>query len=292
MDQTEYRSIFSARDRARCNEAWAVLDAVRIPAEVVHEDGIYHLMVHESDAARALRELEDYVREAVRPAPEPDWTPLSDGRIAAFVYAAVLVLVTAATGRHVFGADWFDAGRAQSGSIVSGQWWRAVTALTLHIDARHLLGNLLFGSVLGLLAAQGLGAGVAWLAIVVGGTLGNLANAFLRDPSHAAVGASTAVFAALGLLVGFALRRNRGRPGGAVRRWSPLVAGVLLLAWTGTSGERTDVLAHVSGLAAGVALGAVSGFVPTALLKKRSLQALASLTALALLGLAWGLALR
>jgi membrane associated rhomboid family serine protease len=189
------------------------------------------------------------------------------------------------------GADWFDRGRAQAGLMSGGEWWRAVTALTLHVDSRHLLGNLLFGSVLGFLAAQGLGGGGAWLAIVVGGALGNVVNALLQDPAHSAVGASTAVFAALGTLVALALRYNREREVSAARRWSPLVAGLLLLGWTGMGGERTDVWAHVAGLATGMLVGAVCGFAPPGLLERRGVQGIAWLLAALIVLVAWGLAL-
>jgi len=211
--------------------------------------------------------------------------------LAGFLVLAALVAVTGLSSRHALGADWFDAGRAQAGAMVDGEWWRSLTALTLHVDARHLLGNLFFGSVLGFFASQGLGVGVAWLAILAGGAIGNLANAVLRDPQHSAVGASTAVFAALGLLVALALHHRRSSSVGVVRRWSPLVAGILLLAWTGMGGERTDVLAHVTGLLAGLAVGALAGFVPPKALEGRAVQVgAAALTVIALV-VAWAVAL-
>ena len=268
-----------------------MLDAARIPAAVEGRLGNYLLVVVEEDLERAVRELDDYRREEVPPPPDPPLEPLSGGWAGILVYALVLVGVARLAEARAFAADWFDAGRAQAGRMVDGEWWRAVTALTLHVDARHLLGNLLFGSVLGLLAAQGLGAGVSWLAIVLGGTLGNIVNARLHSGDHSAVGASTAVFAALGLMVALALHHNRRRRISAVRRWSPLIAGVLLLAWTGMGGERTDVLAHVTGLVAGLAVGFVCGFAPPGLLEQRPVQVVAAVAALAILVGAWALAL-
>ena len=95
----------------------------------------------------------------------------------------------------------------------------------------------------------------------------------------------------LGVLVALALRYRRSEASGPFRRWSPLVAGVLLLAWTGIGGERTDVTAHVTGLAAGVLVGAAWGFIPTTVLEKRWVQAMAALLALLMVALAWTLAL-
>jgi hypothetical protein len=44
-----------------------------------------------------------------------------------------------------------------------------------------------------------------------------------------------------------------GRRGFA--RWSPLIAGVVLLGWTGSEGEHTDRVAHGLGFLLGLALG-------------------------------------
>ncbi len=87
------------------------------------------------------------------------------------------------------------------------------------------------------------------------GTLGNALSAWLQTPVHAAIGASTALFGALGIVAGF-LRQRRVVPWrGGIRRWAPLSAGILLLVFLGFGGERTDVGAHV----AGFAIGGLSG---------------------------------
>jgi rhomboid protease GluP len=78
----------------------------------------------------------------------------------------------------------------------------------------------------------------------------------VHDPSHAAIGASTAVFAALGILSGHAWSARPVRWRGGIRRWAPIGAGLMLLAFLGFGGERTDVGAHVLGFA----IGAASGF--------------------------------
>ena len=108
------------------------------------------------------------------------------------------------------------------------------------------------------------GFGVGGALALAAGALGNLANAFVQAPSHATIGASTAVFGALGLLVGraLALRRTplRGRPA-----WLPIGAALALLAMLGTEGQRVDLWAHGLGLAAGVVLGALASRLPARL---------------------------
>ncbi|NIM01820.1 MAG: rhomboid family intramembrane serine protease [Acidobacteria bacterium] len=282
--------VFRSRSRARCQEMWAVLDAAGIPGVIVHRQGQCLLAVDQGDSRQAARELDDYRREGPLEQPEPALTTRGGGRTGVFVYAAVLIAVAGLSNRHALDSDWFEAGRAQAGLLMSGQWWRAFTALTLHVDVQHLMGNLVFGSVLGFLAAQRLGGGVAWLAILIGGALGNTASAWLHDSSHSAVGASTAVFAALGLLVALAVSHWREHAGSAARRWSPLIAGVLLLGWTGVGGERTDVLAHVTGAVCGMVTGILWDRIPGAQLDRRSMQAGSALLAVVVLVLAWAAA--
>ena len=44
-------------------------------------------------------------------------------------------------GYSIFGQNWFDAGRVDGELIRGGEWWRTITALTLHSGARHLVGK-------------------------------------------------------------------------------------------------------------------------------------------------------
>src|SRR5690606_29475617 len=131
--------------------------------------------------------------------------------------------------------------------IRSGEWWRAVTALTLHVDAPHLVANLVAGSWFGYLAGRRLGPGHAWAATVAMATAANLLEGYLGPVLHRSVGASTAVFAALGLIAAHAWRERYPLRARWAVRWAPLVGGVLLLGWLGTEGEHTDVIAHVLG---------------------------------------------
>jgi rhomboid protease GluP len=101
-----------------------------------------------------------------------------------------------------------------------------------------------------------LGTGVGWFSVLLTGAFGNIVNAFLQAPDHRSIGASTAVFAALGILSAFTWRRGffRGTPWRT--RFAPVTAGIALLAFTGTAGENTDLGAHLFGFVAGFAAGA------------------------------------
>jgi membrane associated rhomboid family serine protease len=134
--------------------------------------------------------------------------------------------------------------------------WRSVTALTLHLDIAHVTGNAVATAVLLPAVAQRLGAGAGLLLVVLAGACGNVLAALTHAPDHAAVGASTATFAAIGMLG--TLRLCSGSAGEHTRwkSWMIPAASLLLLVLLG-AGRGADVLAHVTGFVSGAVFGLV-----------------------------------
>ncbi len=98
--------------------------------------------------------------------------------------------------------------------------------------------------------------------MLLAGVIGNVASAAINYPGpYHSVGASTAVFAGVGLLAGRAIRRV-ARIRGA-ERWRamfvPLGAGVSVLALYGAGGVHIDVVAHLTGFIAGLLIGFAVG---------------------------------
>ena len=267
-----------------------VLAAVGIASRLAQVEDRIGLFVVARDAARARHELNEYRRENPSRR-ELRLRPAGEGVDAALAYAAVLVVAFVADSRHLLGIDWSAVGFAGAGRILGGEWWRAFTALSLHADFGHLASNVVAGGVLGVLLGQALGPGLTWLIVFLAGGVGNAVNAAFQPAAHAAVGASTAVFAALGLLSALMWRRALPRWRRGLRRWLPLAAGVALLAFLGTAGERTDVGAHVAGFAVGVACGVVLHLAGSRLPAGRRAQFIYGAAAIALWGATWGLAL-
>lgn len=241
---------------AEAEQRALVLAAVGIEVHLLRDGGAVRLCVPAALALRADYELACYERENAAPRP-----PRSPARAAlrraegALVYAAVLLFFFGAERRDAFSIDWLAAGAADAGLIRAGAWWRTVTALSLHADLGHLMSNLAFGMIVSLLVAELLGSGLAWLALLLAGAIGNALDALVHAAGHSAIGASTAVFGGLGILSGHT-RRSRIIPWrGGLRRWAPIGAGVMLLAFLGFGDERTAVWAHVAGFAVGVATG-------------------------------------
>lgn len=280
--------VFRGSHRA-AQERAVVLTALAIPHHALRSGTQTHLLTHHSHATRALDELTQYEAEP------PLTVRLPKGDRDAAVQSAALFALTIATFHalaqsHTLGHDWRAAGASHAASVLSGDWWRPITALTLHADLAHLLSNLIFGGLFIALLGAELKPARALSLTLLAGALGNLLNALLSDPSHASIGASTAVFAALGLLVAHRLSTSTANQT-AARAWIPLLAGLALLGWLGGPSERpgphgpiqTDVAAHVLGLLAGILLG----LLPVHKLKTLPL----SLTALTLLLTAWFFAL-
>lgn len=259
MDQGEQDDLVALLRRARRSDAEQyalVLTAMGIRSLIAPDGKFTALYVAHEDAARANAELAAYDSENRQPPPERVWVRPPLPRIeVAMVYWTVLLFFFAAARRDAFSFDWISAGAAQTGLMLKGEWWRAVTALCLHESGAHLLGNLVFGTVFLMLLSQVTGAGVAALAMLAAGTAGNVLSAFVRSAEHTSIGASTAIFAGIGLLAALRQMRRQDHALTTLRSWVPVAGGLALLAFLGFSGENTDVLAHVLGFGSGIAAG-------------------------------------
>lgn len=283
--------VFRSPDRRAGADAALVLEAIGLRPALHPLERDWVVVVAPHEARRAGAELAAWLAENP-PRREPAVRkPVASGWPGVVGYVALMLAVALAGSNYAFGQDWLAAGRIDGLAMQAGQWWRAITALTLHAGPEHLAANLFFGAVFGGFAGRYLGSGVAWTLILVAGSLGNVVNVLVMGAEHRSIGASTAVFAALGLLGALGWFGRRGSPQGRIHRWGPIIAAVALLAYTGAGGERTDIGAHIWGFVAGLAAGWLAARLPRAWLQRSRLQAAAGVAALAALGLAWSLAL-
>ncbi len=275
-------------------ERWTfALEAMRIPFELTpadEESGEMVLWVRREHAARAHRAVVELDLEDALPASQPQ----ADERRRAQPHAITgsialvwLLMLGMVLQRYVPG--WEARGALVGSAVRSGEWYRTLTAMTLHAGLVHLLSNSAFLVIFAVTAIRGLGTGVSAAIAVAAGALANVASALAHPAEFRAVGASGGVFALLGLVAALAVRR---RPTHAAVRWAPGVGAALgLFAFTGLAHE-TDVIAHFGGGVLGFALGLVAErFDPLARRAAARLQWLAGLTALGTLVLAWALAL-
>jgi len=289
----DWAIVFESSHRQASNDRALVLSSLNIPHEILHDDLGYTLVVPAEVAEKAKYEIWQYEKEnqqarPQRPRPVPVFQNAVPGIVA---YIVVVILVTWLAGESAFNRDWLAAGRVDGELIRQGEWWRTLTALTLHSGFRHLAGNIGFGALFGLLAGRLFGSGLTWLCVVIASGLANTLNTLLLASSHRSIGASTAVFATLGLVAGFVWRAKLM----AQDRWSyrlgPIVGGIALLAYTGTGDVNTDIGAHLAGFVCGFGFGMLLTLLPR-IPSARRFQLLCGTTAIGILATSWIIALR
>ena len=286
------RVVFESHNRQQCSDRALVLAAVQIPFQIVEDGSSCAIVVPARVSAAAVEELRLYEDENPPVRPKPRKRIVYQEALPGVVgYVLVVCAVAGMAGYSFFGNDWLAAGRVDGTLIRDGEWWRTITSLTLHADIQHLLGNLVFGVFYGVFAGRLLGPGVAWLSVVVAAALGNTFNTLLLDMTHRSIGASTAVFAMLGILSGYVWRAQLMAQDRWSTRYGPVIGGLALLMFTGTGGERTDIGAHLLGFVCGFGTGmllTLAGKMPAPV----RTQAIAGSIAVGLVAIAWIVALQ
>lgn len=287
----DLRVVFESRNRQSCADRALVLESLRIPHQLIDDGGSCVLIVPAPFSAQAVTELRLYddenppaIGKTLQRVDYHDAVPGLAG------YVLVICIVAGMAGYSYFQSNWFVAGRVDGELIRQGEWWRLFTALTLHADVKHLLSNLVFGVFFGLFAGRLLGSGVAWLTIVLAAATGNALNTLLLESSHRSIGASTAVFAALGLVAGYVWFRRLMSQDRWSNRYGPIVGGLALLMYTGTGGPNTDVGAHLLGFVCGFGAGYILNRQGDLAAHSRT-QLITGGLALGLIFLSWGIAL-
>lgn len=244
-----------------------VLDSRSIPCMIKPDGSAWQILVPQERLDEACNELRQYSDR------NRDWPPrLPPSRalientlptISILILLATfhnLTLLSPSTANMGF-IDLHALGMAHASAIRDGQWWRVVTALTLHANLTHLASNLTIGGAFIIFLCKELGSGLSWSLLLTTGILGNLVNAIVQSPDHRSVGASTAVFGAVGILSAISMMRYRRH---LLKRWFiPVAAGLALLALLGAEGKQTDLGAHLFGFIFGILCGIISEFVMT-----------------------------
>jgi|688.fasta_scaffold03835_3 membrane associated rhomboid family serine protease len=258
-----FRRLKAARERG------LVVAAMDLPYWIEREDGAWVLFVEENargQAAAALAEFEAEEQARVHvQKPEPLVIP----KLAlALTLVAMVIFYRMQTGANPV---LIERGVAVDARILHGEWWRCFTALTLHGSVEHLVSNLGLAVFAFAFAFSRFGTGAGLLGTVLGGAMGNLLNAFAHAAKpHASLGSSTALFASLGLLAGgeLAARLMHRATRTGWQLLVPVGAGLAFLSLYGGAGSNrdgtpimdtgnVDLMAHLFGLVAGVALGSV-----------------------------------
>ena len=249
-------------------EAALLAEGVSLRWIQAEDPGAMLLDVPTSDVERVIATLSElFAEEAARPRRPPERPPLPplllQPAFATGLSMAVLLLVFAwISGGAELASAWYRQGALVTAAVGfgpdfgghwGGEWWRLVTAATLHADAAHATGNAVFFLVLGWAAAERIGNGmmvVVWLFTAVAG----FAASLLLSDATLTVGASGGLFGLLGLAAGHGLRTAVFQQDPRRYRLRVFGSAVMLLAFTAFS-PRSNIWAHVGGFVAGMGVG-------------------------------------
>jgi len=250
--------VVAGRDRAR---------AARILAEE-YPDGLAEAAEHARARGGGTRDVRAHGRggsDDAAPYAAPalaDAAALQDrwfGRGSWIVIALTMAIAGVFIAEEVAGGSetrWvlLAFGATRPAHVRAGEWWRLVTALFVHIGARHVLANVATLLVLGPALAAALGAGRFAFVYVVAGAAGNALSYRYMPPDVVSAGASGAILGVLGALGG---QRLRFAASARYRGWQVVAALLAYLAIAVGAAPEVDTFAHLGGLAAGLGLGAI-----------------------------------
>lgn len=233
-----------------------VLASAGIACHVSREDELrWTILVWQNDYEKALSEIRTYYLESDFGGKEStdaaeSWYDNSGG-----LWPALVILIChIAMIRNGGIGGYIEKFGLSADAVCHGELYRVVTALMIHSGSVHLIGNLA-GIVIFVTPVCGIqGFGMGLLSVVLSGAFGNYFTALLYHSGHVSVGASTAVFGAVGILAAHQFFRKIRDASQRFRAWLPLGGGVCLLGLF-SAGAHTDIIAHLFGFAGGIASG-------------------------------------
>jgi rhomboid protease GluP len=148
------------------------------------------------------------------------------------------------------------AGAVYGEKVFAGQSWRLVTGMFMHASLGHLFGNCLALYLVGMAAEQAWGRWRSLGIYFASGLAASFASALME--TRPSIGASGAVFGVMGAVMVFFFRHGNSFYARNRRVGNFLIAWALLQLWLGTFNKHVDNWAHLGGMLAGAAIGALS----------------------------------
>jgi len=262
--------------REEAHRAALSLLAMGMEAEVGREPGgaTWQVSVTEEEVAAALPVLrEALTTDLIEPAPVPAPAPVGGAGVGIWTWEAAassIAIVAACVAIHAFvhggpqptaRSAMLAAGAVAPWLVRDGEWWRLGSAVFLHFDLKHLIGNMSALLFLGPPLASQIGHVRTLVLFVATGVAGNLVSQLIGNEAAIKAGASGGVCGLLGALAGVALATMATATDARERRpaWQTLGALVALFGMIVGVQPGSDHYAHVGGLVAGIVLGRALG---------------------------------
>lgn len=250
-------TIFTDLTAKKADLITLILTSQNIESLTIKQENLISIQVAPADTDRALLMVNLYYKENkfFRIKQQVSQIPISSFKSwPAFCIMALLALIHAAASHYQVHEQMVMTYGSSAMYILQGEISRAVTALFLHADARHLLGNMAGMVIFAAPVISLTGFGTGPFMLLTAGTLGNLINALFYKNAHLSIGASTTVMGAAGILAAYQIMK---RPKlSSMNDILPLLAGAVLVGLF-SQGERTDIWAHVFGFFCGLGIGSI-----------------------------------
>jgi membrane associated rhomboid family serine protease len=188
------------------------------------------------------------------------WTRRTPYTYFFFGFNIFIFILMAFAGGSTNGPTLLAFGVKSNAAIASGQWWRFVTPMFLHIGLLHIIFNSYALWIVGPQVEKLYGsARFVFLYVLTG--IASVAASYFYNPSIPSAGASGAIFGLLGVLLVFGFRhRNEIPPLFRRAVVTSVLPWILINLVIGFSLRVVDNSAHIGGLLAGAALAAIIPF--------------------------------
>ncbi len=261
MKQEDLKLKFKRNEKFK--EIVLLFSAMNIPFEIRSEGNFKIILVEKNERRNALSQIYCYRKE--------NQLVLKDvlsekDKFDYFSYYLVIVVFFSFYLFQMMEKNFFlelnilELGVLSVKKVWQNEWYRLITALTLHADFLHILSNALFGGLIIYFVLKKIGKGTGWFFVLISGIAGNLISVLVQHETYVALGSSTACFGALGLLTGERIF-NSGRTNLIIKNTAflPFASSLAFLGLFGTS-AGSDITAHFSGYLCGLLIGSIYTF--------------------------------
>ncbi len=258
----EKELILKFKRKEKFEEILLLLSAMRINFQVKVEKSIKLIIVSPENRKDALTQILLYRKENKKIQEEKIEEP--------FNYIAYYSIILIFFGLYAFQMfervfysyfNLLNLGALDVEKVRNGEFYRLVTALTLHSDFVHIVSNALFGGFIFYFLFKKAGTGIGWFMVLISGISGNILSSIIEPSGFVSIGSSTACFGGLGILT--SLRIFDKELFSLNNPFIPFLASLAILGLFGTS-YGSDIFGHLFGFLAGI----IIGFILTILIKK------------------------
>ena len=218
------------------------------------EEGPFQIFILPEHEEKAKNQLDLYRKENPPKAENPP-IPLSFSLQPFWVLLAPTIVTLIDFSDKV---NLHSPGISDASKVLKGEWFRSLTAQTLHGDLRHFASNLLCGYIVMNMITYRIPLLRLSPFIAIAAAIANLCVSFTVQTNFRSLGFSTFVFATIGCLSVIEFRLMPKETHGLLRRFAPLCGATSLAVFLGL-GENADILGHAYGFLAGL----FCGFIPS-----------------------------